>query len=146
MRTALSLVVLSSLLFGCDREGGDEKKLLENMERLSRAPVATDEFLNSNSLIECHAKSVQVCSPDGCKAGQKIVITQTYDPKNQIYQRSDNGGGDKYSATASSSGIWYNVGIPESGLLFRFNTLGDFLEVATLNDSAIVYSGSCQFR
>ena len=116
------------------------------MSRLASAPEASSNFLEDFSQVECRATTVNTCVSGQCDKGKDIKITQIYDAKKGIYKRADNNGSDEYPATIVPSGIWYNVGIPRGGMLFQFNTLGDFTEVVTLNGTTIVYSGSCQFR
>lgn len=146
-KASIVLVLSSLLLVGCDKIAAkDESELPDDMSRLAQAPAASQEFLKGHSLIECRAKTKNTCSPKGCEASTDIRVTQTFDPHKQVYKRSDAQGGDEYPATVSQSGIWYNVGIPQGSVVFRFNTIGDFLEIVTLNDTAIIYSGSCKFQ
>lgn len=147
LKASIPLVFLSLFLVGCDKiVAKGESELPDDMSRLAQAPAASQEFLKGHSLIECHAKIKNTCSSNGCEASTDVRITQTFAPHKQVYKRSDAQGGDEYPATVSQSGIWYNVGIPQGGIVFRFNTIGDFLEIVTLNDTAIVYSGSCKFQ
>lgn len=148
IRAAIILSLSGILLAGCEKTNDDDlsQEQLKRMSRYASAPDASSTFLDGFSRVECRATIKNTCSPEGCDEGNDIKITQIYDVKEAIYRRADSKGSDEYPATIVPSGIWYNVGIPRGGMLFRFNTLGDFTEVVTLNDTTILYSGSCQFK
>ena len=142
------LVGLSgALLAGCEklRSKGDHRDESDAVMRLAQAPVATDEFLNKFSTIECKARTKNLCTAKGCEEGP-VSVTQRYDIRKRTYQRQDAKGIEQFEAAASGSGVWFNFELPNPTMLFRVNTLGDFKEVVTTNDLVVVYSGSCQFK
>ena len=145
MRSSILIGLSCLIVGGCGKAGGDEKELLKNMERLSRAPVATDTFLKSYKKIECKGRAKQICTPNGCKEGP-VSVTQSYDIVSGTYRRTDPKGSEEFSASTSPSGIWFNFLLSNRSILSKVNTLGDFTEVVTQNDMAIVYFGSCQFQ
>lgn len=145
MRSLLLLIISSSLLVGCSKKGVDENEVLESMERLSQAPVATDDFLKGHSLIECKGKAKNICMPNGCEKGP-VSISQSFNISSGTYKRTDATDTEEYLASISPSGIWYNLWFSNHPILFKVNTLGEFTEVVTQNDMTIVYFGSCQFK
>ena len=148
MLRALILLTLSgALLAGCEKIGSkdDPQEEVDHVMRLAQAPVATDDFLNKFSAIECKATPKNLCTAKGCEEGP-VSVNQRYDIRKRTYQRQDARGVEQFQAKASSAGVWFNFEFPNPTMLFRVNTLGDFKEVVTLNDVVVVYSGSCQFR
>ena len=147
IKAAISLSLSGALLAGCEklRSKDDPRDESDAVMRLAQAPVATDEFLNKFSSIECKAKMKNLCTAKGCEEGP-VSVTQRYDIRKRTYQRQDAKGIEKFETEASGSGVWFNFKLPNPTMLFRVNTLGDFKEVVTMNDLVVVYSGSCQFK
>ena len=86
------------------------------------------------------------------RAGQKfrkpvITITNIIDWEQKTYSRCDAKGCDTYPAQISQSGLFYNIGVPQHGLLAKVwanSQAPMFVENFTLGLSTLVSHGTCE--
>jgi hypothetical protein len=60
------------------------------------------------------------------------------------YQRCDSQGCDKYNVQITRSGEYLVIDAPGRGLTAKLSTAGDFTEVATMMNTALVSFGKCR--
>jgi hypothetical protein len=133
------LLVAIAALAGCDNKD-DAAIYLPKAGPTGFVDVTADTWKGVATLT-CKPARVEACGRDGCKEGKPLVEVR-WEPSGS-YQRCDAKGCDSYQPKVSYSGIWTNISIPESGMMARIAADGQFLEVATLNDFALVYHGQC---
>ena len=139
-------VAVRALLFGivalvaCDKSE-DTTIYLPKPGPTGFVDVSADTWKGVAALT-CKPVRVDACGRDGCKEGKPVVEVR-WEP-NGSYQRCDAKGCDSYQPKVSYSGIWTNIAIPENGMMARITADGQYMEVATLNDMALVYHGQCK--
>jgi hypothetical protein len=136
MKSSPTLIVLL-LLLGCDRAEPNPAPI---KDRLDVAAVNEATWQDVVAL-ECKPARLDACGADGCKMSEPVV-TVRWEPKG-VYQRCDLKGCDSYQPEVSYSGIWTEISLPKNGLLMKVSAEGEYIEIATINDTALVYRGQC---
>ena len=135
------IVLIAALaLAGCDKRE-ETTVYLPKPGATGFVDVSADTWKGLATLI-CKPTRVEACTRKGCKEGKPVVEVR-WEP-NGLYQRCDAKGCDSYQPNVSYSGIWTNIAIPESGMMARITADGQYMEVATINDTALVYHGQCK--
>lgn len=125
---------------GCDKKD-DASSYLPKAGPAGFVDVSADTWRGVAALT-CKPAHVEACGREGCKESNPVVEVR-WEP-NGSYQRCDAKGCDSYEPQVSYSGIWTNIAIPENGLMARIAADGQYMEIATLNDLALVYHGRCK--
>lgn len=133
-------VIVLALLASCDKEE-DLTVYLPKPGTTGFVDVSADTWKGIAALT-CKPTRVEACGREGCKEGKPVVEVR-WEPSG-TYQRCDTNGCDSYQPKVSYSGIWANIAIPESGMMARITADGQYMEVATINDTALVYHGQCK--
>lgn len=131
-------LLLVLLLAGCKDNAPPEIGLPDNV-RLE--DVGPNTWRNVSALI-CKPESVEACGVSGCQPG-KPVIEVRWEPEG-AYQRCDLKSCDSYEPEVSYSGIWTEIALPKNGMMMKLAADGTYMEVATLNNTALVYHGHCK--
>lgn len=104
--------------------------------------IASAETWRGVPQLVCKPTRMDICGADGCET-ERPTIEVRWEPEG-AYQRCDAKGCDSYPPTVSYSGIWTEISLPENGNLTKIASDGSYLEVATLNDVAVIYRGQCE--
>lgn len=137
--TSRVIVLAFLLLASCDKPA---KLTQAEVIKRSTLTLVSDDTWRDVAAVVCKPIRVDACGVEGCKEG-KPVVTVRWEPKGG-YQRCDNDGCDSYSPVVSHSGIWTELALPQNGMMAKFTADGYYMEVATINDTALVYHGQCE--
>ncbi|NCP11878.1 MAG: hypothetical protein GW859_08015 [Sphingomonadales bacterium] len=138
MRTLLLALAIAALA-SCN-----EPDAFTQAASVDRSPLTmvNDDTWKAIEALQCKPTRVYACGPEGCEEG-KAVVSVRWEPKGS-YQRCDKSGCDSYKPVVSHSGIWTVVSLPQNGTMAKFTSDGYYMEVATIDDSALVYHGQCE--
>ncbi len=135
----LALIVALALA-GCD-EKEPAPIIMPAAGPMGLVDVSSDTWKGVAALT-CKPTRLDACGREGCKEGKPVVEVR-WEPKGS-YQRCDAKDCDSYQPKVGYSGIWTNIAIPDNGMMARITADGQYMEVATLNDVALVYHGQCK--
>lgn len=134
---ALALIAVL-LLAGCGK-ASDPADALPKFHGYQQA--SAEHWQGVEELI-CTPARQDVCGENGCKQGKGTVEIR-WQPGG-TYKRCDAKDCDSYEPAVSYSGIWTNVALPVNGNLAKIATDGAYTEIATINETALIYHGQCK--
>lgn len=94
------------------------------------------------SIAHCLIVSKFQCDAEGCRPIQP-TIQHFVDLQSGTMSRCDANGCDKHPVDMMRSGAFMNISIPGRGTIAKLSDLGDFMEVATLGNTALISFGRC---
>ncbi len=132
----VALLTTSALLFAPTLANADE--FMEELDRLTKLAITPLNKVGPTWV--CRPKRLYACGVDGCQAGDAKTEVRL-DFLHGAYSRCD-----QYPMTYEASGV-FTTAQPNSGAcLTVLNDGSEYMEVATLGLSTLVYFGSCEAR
>ena len=137
----VALLTTAALLFAPMLANADE--FIEELDRLTKLAVTPLNKVGPTWV--CRPKQLYACGVDGCQAGDAKTEVRL-DFLHGTYSRCDQKGCDQYPMTYEASGV-FTTAQPNSGAFLKvLNDGSEYMEVATLGLSTLVYFGSCEAR
>jgi hypothetical protein len=127
------------------KTGSFEEQSGENLIQWSAAnPYVNEQTWAGVETLSCRISTAKRCGPNDCR-GFKPVTLIRWHPSTKRYERC---GGtapcDVHTAEVRYSGAFANITVPDTTIMARLTANGDFMEVLTHMDAALVYHGQCR--